>query len=64
MGGRRGLGPFEKPTPSIFSANKMARKIRIPFHYKKAVAGKAKTLPLQPGDVWSYLDGMLLGFAL
>ena len=27
------------------------KKIRIPFHYKKAVAGKSENVALQPGDV-------------
>jgi len=45
-----GLGPFAKPTPSIFSANKMARRYAF-LPLQEAVAGKSENVALQPGDV-------------
>jgi polysaccharide export outer membrane protein len=46
-----GVGPFAK-ADSIYILREMnGKKVRIPFHYKKAVAGKSENVTLQPGDL-------------
>jgi polysaccharide biosynthesis/export protein len=46
-----GLGPFAKGDSIYILREENGKKVRIPFHYKKAVAGKSENLALQPGDV-------------
>jgi polysaccharide biosynthesis/export protein len=46
-----GLGPFAKADSIYILREQNGKKIRIPFHYKKAVAGKSENVTLQPGDV-------------
>jgi polysaccharide biosynthesis/export protein len=46
-----GVGPFAKPDSIYILREQNGKKIRIPFHYKKAVAGKSENVALQPGDV-------------
>jgi protein involved in polysaccharide export with SLBB domain len=46
-----GIGPFAK-ADSIYILREMnGKKVRIPFHYKKAVTGKSENITLQPGDL-------------
>jgi polysaccharide export outer membrane protein len=46
-----GVGPFAKADAIYILREQNGKKIRIPFHYKKAVAGKSENVTLQPGDV-------------
>lgn len=46
-----GLGPFAKADSIYILREQNGKKIRIPFHYKKAVAGKSENVALKPGDV-------------
>ncbi len=46
-----GVGPFAKADSIYILREQNGKKIRIPFHYKKAVAGKSENVALQPGDV-------------
>ncbi len=46
-----GLGPFAKADSIYILREQNGKKIRIPFHYKKAVAGKSENVTLQPGDM-------------
>ncbi len=46
-----GVGPFAKADAIYILREQNGKKIRIPFHYKKAVAGKSENVVLQPGDV-------------
>jgi polysaccharide biosynthesis/export protein len=46
-----GLGPFAKADSIYILREENGKKIRIPFHYKKAVAGKSENVVLQPGDL-------------
>jgi polysaccharide biosynthesis/export protein len=46
-----GVGPFAKADSIYILREQNGKKIRIPFHYKKAVAGKSENVTLQPGDV-------------
>jgi polysaccharide export outer membrane protein len=46
-----GIGPFAKANSIYILREQNGKKIRIPFHYKKAVAGKSENVTLQPGDV-------------
>jgi polysaccharide export outer membrane protein len=46
-----GVGPFAKADSIYILREKNGKKIRIPFQYKKAVAGKSENVVLQPGDV-------------
>jgi polysaccharide export outer membrane protein len=46
-----GLGPFAKADSIYILREENGKKLRIPFHYKKAVAGKTENVALQPGDV-------------
>ncbi len=46
-----GLGPFAKADSIYILREQNGKKIRVPFHYKKAVAGKSENVALQPGDV-------------
>lgn len=46
-----GLGPFAKADAIYILREQNGKKIRIPFHYKKAVAGKSENVTLQPGDL-------------
>lgn len=46
-----GLGPFAKANSIYILREQDGKRIRIPFHYKKAVAGKSENVTLQPGDV-------------
>lgn len=46
-----GLGPFAKGDSIYILREQNGKKVRIPFHYKKAVAGKGENVTLQPGDV-------------
>ncbi len=46
-----GPGPFAKADSIYILREQNGKKIRIPFHYKKTVAGKSENVTLQPGDV-------------
>ena len=46
-----GLGPFAKADSIYILREQDGKKIRIPFHYKKALAGKSENTALQPGDL-------------
>jgi len=46
-----GVGPFAKADAIYILREQNGKKIRIPFHYKKALAGKSENVTLQPGDV-------------
>jgi polysaccharide biosynthesis/export protein len=46
-----GVTPFAKSDSSYILREENGKKIRIPFHYKKAVAGKSENVVLRPGDV-------------
>jgi polysaccharide export outer membrane protein len=46
-----GVGPFAKADSIYILRDQNGKKFRIPFHYKKAVAGKSENVTLQPGDV-------------
>jgi polysaccharide export outer membrane protein len=46
-----GVGPFAKADSIYILREQNGKKVRIPFHYKKAVAGKSENVTLQPGDV-------------
>jgi len=46
-----GLGTFAKADSIYILREENGKKIRIPFHYKKAVAGKSENVVLQPGDL-------------
>lgn len=46
-----GVGPFAKADSIYILREENGKKIRIPFHYKKAVAGKSENVTLKPGDV-------------
>ena len=46
-----GLGPFAKANSIYILREQSGKKVRIPFPYKKAVAGKSENVTLQPGDV-------------
>jgi polysaccharide export outer membrane protein len=46
-----GVGPFAKADAIYILREQNGKKIRIPFRYKKAVAGKSENVTLQPGDV-------------
>jgi polysaccharide export outer membrane protein len=46
-----GVGPFAKADAIYILREQNGKKIRIPFHYKKAVAGKSENVTLQPGDL-------------
>jgi polysaccharide biosynthesis/export protein len=46
-----GVGPFAKADSIYILREQNGKKVRIPFHYKKAVAGKSENVTLQPGDL-------------
>lgn len=46
-----GVGPFAKADSIYILREQNGKKVRIPFHYKKTVAGKSENVALQPGDV-------------
>jgi polysaccharide export outer membrane protein len=46
-----GLGTFAKADSIYVLREQSGKKIRIPFRYKKAVAGKSENVVLQPGDM-------------
>jgi protein involved in polysaccharide export with SLBB domain len=46
-----GVGPFGKADSIYILREQNGKKIRIPFQYKKAVAGKSPNVTLQPGDL-------------
>ena len=46
-----GLGPFAKADSIYILREENGKKIRIPFHYKKTVAGKSENVVLKPGDL-------------
>jgi polysaccharide biosynthesis/export protein len=46
-----GLGPFAKADSIYILREENGKKLRIPFHYKKAIAGKSENVVLKPGDV-------------
>ncbi len=46
-----GVGTFAKADSIYILREQNGKKIRVPFHYKKAVAGKSENVLLQPGDV-------------
>jgi polysaccharide export outer membrane protein len=46
-----GVGTFAKADSIYVLREQNGKKIRVPFHYKKAVEGKSENLVLQPGDV-------------
>lgn len=46
-----GVGPFAKADSIYILREQNGKKIRIPFRFKKAVAGKSENVTLQPGDV-------------
>jgi polysaccharide export outer membrane protein len=43
-----GLGPFAKSESIYILREREGKKVRIPFYYKKAVAGKSENLALYP----------------
>jgi polysaccharide biosynthesis/export protein len=45
-----GLGPFAKANSIYVLRVVDGKEIRIPFHYKKVIAGKGQDVDLQPGD--------------
>lgn len=46
-----GVGTFAKADSIYILREQNGKKIRIPFQYKKAVAGKSENVVLQPGDL-------------
>jgi len=46
-----GVGTFAKADSIYILRQENGKKVRIPFHYKKAVAGKGDNVVLQPGDL-------------
>jgi len=46
-----GLGTFAKADSIYILREENGKKVRIAFHYKKAVAGRSENVTLQPGDV-------------
>jgi polysaccharide export outer membrane protein len=46
-----GLSPFAKADSIYILREENGKKIRIPFHYKKALAGKGENVVLRPGDL-------------
>jgi polysaccharide biosynthesis/export protein len=46
-----GVGPFAKADNIYILREENGKKVRIPFHFKKAVAGKSENVVLQPGDL-------------
>lgn len=46
-----GVSPFAKTDAIYILREENGKKIRIPFHYKKALAGKSENLVLRPGDL-------------
>lgn len=46
-----GVTPFAKADSIYILREENGKKIRIPFHFKKAVAGKSENVVLRPGDV-------------
>lgn len=46
-----GVTPFAKADSIYILREESGKKVRIPFHYKKAVAGKSENVVLRPGDV-------------
>lgn len=46
-----GVGPFAKSDSIYILREENGKKVRIPFHYKKAVAGKSENVVLKPGDL-------------
>jgi polysaccharide export outer membrane protein len=46
-----GLGTFAKADSIYILREENGKKVRIPFRYKKAVAGKSENVVLQPGDM-------------
>jgi len=45
-----GLGPFAKANSIYVLRVVDGKEVRIPFHYKKVIAGKGQDVDLQPGD--------------
>lgn len=46
-----GVGTFAKADSIYILRQENGKKIRIPFHYRKAVVGKSENVVLQPGDL-------------
>jgi len=46
-----GLGTFARADSIYILREQNGKKVRIPFSYKKAVAGKSENVILQPGDM-------------
>jgi polysaccharide biosynthesis/export protein len=46
-----GIGTFAKADSIYILREQNGKKIRVPFHYKKALEGKSENVLLQPGDV-------------
>lgn len=46
-----GLGPFAKSESIYVLRNQDGHQVRIPFHYKKVLEGKAQDIALLPGDM-------------
>lgn len=46
-----GIGTFAKSDSIYILRQQGGKKVRIPFHYKKALEGKSENLVLQPGDL-------------
>ncbi len=46
-----GLGPFAKSESIYILRNLGGRQLRIPFSYKKALAGRGESIALLPGDM-------------
>ena len=45
-----GLGPFAKANSIYVLRVVNGKEVRIPFHYKKVIAGRSQDVELQPGD--------------
>lgn len=45
-----GLGPFAKANSIYVLRVVDGKEVRIPFHYKKVIAGRGQDIELQPGD--------------
>lgn len=46
-----GVSPFAKSDSIYILREENGKKIRIPFHYKKALVGKSENVVLRPGDL-------------
>ncbi len=51
LGEAGGLGPFAKSESIYILRRQGDQQVRIPFHYKKALAGQTENIVLRPGDM-------------